>query len=64
MIKIIFKFMFGGSAGEEMYHLFLGQMPDNPVVLLVVVCCNMVFALFLVVCFYQFIRSMMGRKGR
>lgn len=64
MIEIVFKFMFGRAAGEEMYQLFLTQMPDNPVVLLVLVCCSMVFALFMTVMFYQFIRSVMGRKGR
>lgn len=64
MIEIVFKFMFGFSAGEEMYQLFLSQMSDNSVVLFVIVCCSMVFALFLVVCFYQFIRSVMGRRGR
>lgn len=63
MIKIVFQFLFGES-GAELYRLFLDQMSDNPVVLFVVVCCSMVFALFLVVCFYQFVRSMMGRKGR
>lgn len=64
MIEIVFKFMFGRAAGEEMYQLFLERMPDNPVVLLVLVCCSMVFALFMTVMFYQFIRSVMGRKGR
>ena len=63
MIEIVLKFMFG-SAGTDMYQLFLTQISDNPVILFVVVCCSMVFALFLLVCFYQFIRSIMGRKGR
>lgn len=63
MIEIIFKFLFG-SEGNELYSAFLLELSDSPVIMETVVCVSVVFALFLVVCFYQFIRSIMGRKGR
>lgn len=63
MIEIIFKFLFG-SEGGELYSAFLTELSDSPVIMEVVVCVSVIFALFLVVCFYQFIRSVMNRKGR
>ncbi len=62
MIEIIFKFLFGVSAGEELYSAFLLQLADSPVIMQMVVCVSVVFALMLVICFYQFIRSLI--KGR
>lgn len=63
MIEIIFKFLFG-SEGGELYAAFLSELSHSSPVMETVVCVSIVFALFLVVCFYQFIRSIMGRKGR
>lgn len=63
MIEIIFQLLFG-SEGGELYSAFLSELSDSPVIMETVVCVSVVFALFLVVCFYQFIRSVFNRKGR
>lgn len=61
MIEIIFRFLFG-SEGEELYSAFLLKLSDSPVVMETVLCVAVVFALLLVVCFYQFIRSVFNRR--
>ena len=63
MIEIIFRFLFG-SGYEEIYSSFLLELSDSPVVMETIVCVSVVFSLLLVVCFYQFIRSVFNRKGR